>query len=66
MKNIFYATVTLILFIQSMIGIKYLHSGIYEMSIYDKISIVDNFSMFVIVILYTIYIYSIIKKKYKK
>ncbi len=63
MKDIFYLTVTLILSIQSIIGFKYLHSNIYEMAIYDKISIVDNISIYIIIILYVICLYNIIKKK---
>lgn len=63
MKRIFYATVTLILSLHLITLLKEIHNINYEMEIYDRMSMIDNISMGIIIILYVIYIRDILRKR---
>lgn len=63
MKRIFYATVTLILSLHLISLLKQIHNLYYEMEIYDRMSMIDNISMGIIIILYVIYIRDILHKR---
>lgn len=63
MKQIYYATLSLILSLHAISIVKVIQNQMYEMEVYDKFSLVDNVSMIIISVIYILYIVDVLRTR---